>query len=197
MIVAKNFFDKPTTLLARDLLGCFIVRTINGETIAGRIVETESYLCDDPACHAYGGRRTRRTEVLFSAPGKAYIYLIYGMYYCLNVTSAPEGVGEAVLIRALEPVKGLDIMMERRGTADAKNLCSGPGKLAQALGVTREQNGLDLRRGELTLHTPESFKGFAKPAARDIVTTTRIGLNVAADLPLRFYIRGNEFISKK
>lgn len=152
---------------------------------------------------------------MFGPPGHAYIYFIYGMYYCFNVVTAPEGTGEAVLVRALEPVSGLDLMVKRRGPAkgadapkradaarpfprDLLHLCSGPAKLVLALGVSPAQNGADLRNPPLFLAShPARDRSLPRPKEADIVTTTRIGIVKAADLPLRFYLRGNPFISRK
>ncbi|MCL4146125.1 UNVERIFIED_CONTAM: hypothetical protein GTU68_049311, partial [Idotea baltica] len=164
------------------LIGCILTHRIDGKLLGGRIVETEAYLSkDDPACHASKGK-SKRNETMFAPAGISYVYLIYGMYNCVNVVSGREGKGEAVLIRALEPLFNIE------------NLCSGPGKLTQALSISREHNGLCLRQSELRVHTRNSFK-MDMPKAR-IVTSTRIGITKGVELPLRFLLAGNTFVSK-
>ncbi|MDB5104223.1 MAG: 3-methyladenine glycosylase [Fibrobacteres bacterium] len=192
------FYDRPTTEVARDLLGTVLVHDTPDGRAAGRIVETEAYLRDDPACHAARGM-TSRNEAMFGPPGRSYIYLIYGMYHCFNVVTAPSGVGEAVLIRALEPLAGIPLMARRRGTDKPKALCSGPGKLVIAMGIARVPNGSDLRKGPLLILPPESFPWHAGGGTplRNIKVTTRIGITRAAHLPLRFYLEGNPYISRK
>jgi len=160
---------------ARDLLG----KVIRHGAASARIVETEAYLgTNDAAAHSARGP-TPRTTVIFGPPGRAYVYLIYGMHYCLNVVAEPEGVAGCVLIRAVEPVAGVI------------DLSNGPGKLTRALGITLEHYGADLTRGPLTIHAPASNEKF------DIATSPRIGINKSADLPLRFFIRGNRFVSRE
>ncbi|HKP94779.1 MAG TPA: DNA-3-methyladenine glycosylase [Fibrobacteria bacterium] len=196
-----SFYARPTVEVARDLLGAVLAHRSPQGLAAGRIVETEAYLCDDPACHAARGP-TRRNQAMFGPPGRSYIYLIYGMYHCFNVVTSPRGVGEAVLIRALEPVAGLDLMARRRGTDSPKALCSGPGKLVIALGIAGVPDGSDLRKGPLAILPAESFPrpagdGATSMIPRAVKVTTRIGITQAAHLPLRFYLEGNPFISKK
>jgi DNA-3-methyladenine glycosylase len=164
-----EFFDRPVVEVARDLVGC-VLR--HGET-AGVIVETEAYHDSEPACHAYVGL-TSRTRVLFGPPGRSYVYFSYGMHALFNCVCEAEGVGAAVLIRALEPVEGLDIMRERRGLDAERDLCSGPGKLTQALGMTLADNDKPLtwvQRGT---------------APAQLIVGPRIGITKAADLPWRF-----------
>jgi DNA-3-methyladenine glycosylase len=171
---------------------CLVHDSPDGRTV-GRIVETEAYLfTHDPACHASRGK-TARNAAMFGPPGHAYIYFIYGMHYCFNVVTAAEGQGEAVLIRALEPVTGIALMEQRRKSTVLKNLCSGPSKLVQALGITRAQNGCSLMSGPLTIHDRASFGG-CPPF--DIDISPRIGITAAADLPLRFSVKGNRFTSR-
>ena len=186
----KSFFQQPTTDVARGLLGKVITHKTAEGTAAGRIVEVEAYLYrEDPACHASKGK-TARNAAMFGPAGTAYVYLIYGMYYCFNVVTALAGEGEAVLVRALEPLTGLELMAARRSTNDVRQLASGPGKLCQALAINRKQDGLDLTDSPLML-TDDGF------LADNIITTTRIGISVAVDLPLRFYVAGNPYISRK
>lgn len=188
-ILPRVFYLRGTVGVARALLGKVLVHETDEWVVAGRIVETEAYLRDDAACHASRGM-TPRTTVMFGEPGHAYVYFTYGMHHCLNVVTSPEGVGEAVLIRAIEPLCGLDTMAEHRGTAVPTNLASGPGKLCQAFGLDRRYNGLDLTRSQLLVLDD----GFVPD---EIVTTTRIGIRLAADKPWRFYIAGNPHVSRR
>lgn len=194
MLLPRSFYDKDTVTIARELLGTYLVHDAPKGRTVGRIVETEAYLFSDPACHAHKGK-TARNAAMFGPPGHAYIYFIYGMYHCFNVVTAPPGQGEAVLVRALEPVEGIALMEKRRGTPDVHNLCSGPGKLVMAMGLRREQNGAPLFRGKLTLHARGSFdQSGSEPI---VVTTPRIGITLGAELPLRFYIKGSRFASRR
>src|SRR6185437_8414474 len=163
---------------------------VHGET-AGRIVETEAYLGgDDLASHSARGV-TERTRVIFGPPGHAYVYFIYGMYECLNLVAEPAGKAGCVLIRALEPLYGIDVMRLRRpGARKLEDLASGPGKLTLAMGITRAQNGVDVTRGEFALREPRDA------AQIEIVVTPRIGISECADWPLRFLIGGNRFVSR-
>jgi DNA-3-methyladenine glycosylase len=170
-----EFYDRSVHDVARDLVGC-VVR--HGET-AGRIVEVESYHQEEPASHAFAGL-TPRTEVLFGAPGLAYVYRSYGIHAMLNAVSDAEGIGAAVLIRALEPLEGIGLMHERRGVASERLLCSGPGKLTQALGI-----GLDLNGTPITGDGPIEFLPRAGHEP-EIVAGVRIGITKAVDLPWRF-----------
>lgn len=189
------FYARATVDVARDLLGAVLAHESPEGLTAGRIVETEAYLRDDPACHAARGP-TERNQAMFGPPGRSYTYLIYGMYHCFNVVTAPRGIGEAVLIRALEPLEGLPLMARRRGTDAPKALCSGPGKLVIAMGIAKIPDGTDLRRGALTIRSPGPPSEQGDPL-RHIKVTTRIGVTQAAHLPLRFYLEGNPYISKK
>lgn len=185
-----RFFERPTVEVARSLLGKILVHDSEAGVAAGRIVETEAYLFhDDPACHAARGK-TNRNAAMFGPPGTAYVYLVYGLHYCFNVVTGKAGEGEAVLVRSLEPLSGLDLMAFRRGNPKARLLASGPGRLCQALGIGKSQNGADLSAGSLFL------AGDGYPDA-EIITTGRIGITVAAGLPLRFYIAGNSYVSRK
>lgn len=189
-ILPKEFYEKHDTLaLSKLLLGCTLVHESPEGRTAGIIVETEGYLQNDPACHAYR-KKSARNAPMFENAGTCYVYLIYGMHYCVNISSGAKDVGEAVLIRALEPTEGIGLMQKRRKTNDLKNLCNGPAKLVQAMGVTLDFNFLTLDSEDF--HCLEStYNDFS------IVTTTRIGITQGADLPYRFYIEGNRFVSKK
>ncbi|WP_027365535.1 DNA-3-methyladenine glycosylase [Desulfotruncus alcoholivorax] len=184
----REFYDRDTVTVSRALLGCFLVHRTSEGTTAGRIVETEAYLQGDPACHA-ARRMTPRNKVMFGPPGHAYVYFTYGMHYCFNVVSQSEGVGEAVLIRALEPVHNIKLMQQRRGRERLMDLCSGPAKLTRAMGIGIEQNCVDLTTGDLYL--------CAGDAGSAIITTTRIGIREGTDLPLRFYLQDSRYVSRK
>jgi DNA-3-methyladenine glycosylase len=184
--VNREFFDRSVHEAARDLIGC---RLAVGET-AGIIVETEAYEASDPACHAFIGR-TARNEVLFGTPGHAYVYFSYGIHSLLNFVTEPEGTASAVLIRALEPTAGIDLMRDRRGREKIVELCSGPGKLTEALAVGLSLNGADLLEPPFELSEPgEAWEG------AEIVTTERIGITKAAELPWRYCAGGSRFVSK-
>jgi DNA-3-methyladenine glycosylase len=185
----KEFYEKyDTVTLSKKLLGCTMVHESPEGRTSGIIVETEAYLSNDPACHAYR-KKSSRNAAMFEGAGISYVYLIYGMYHCFNIVSGDKGVGEAVLVRALEPVEGIELMQKRRGTTQLKNLCSGPAKLVKAMGITPEFNFLPIYADEFYCIPPkdENF---------EIVTTTRIGITQGADLLYRFYIKGNKFVSK-
>lgn len=193
----KKFFTQPTRRVAKELLGAYLMHETKGGPIVGRIVETEAYLPkNDPGCHAHKGQ-TKRNAPMFGAPGHSYVYLCYGMYDLFNVVTEAEGCGAAVLIRALEPVSGIELMQRRRKMKNLQQLTNGPGKLVKALGIHRGQNSLCLRSSDLKILPPNSFPDFKPAEPRfSIVQTTRIGLSLGADLPLRYYIKGNPFISK-
>jgi DNA-3-methyladenine glycosylase len=186
-ILPRSFYERGTVEVARDLLGKVLVHG----AAAGIVVETEAYLGgDDLASHSAVGI-TDRTRVIFGPPGHAYVYLSYGMHDCLNIVAERAGDPGCVLIRALEPIEGLDTMRLRRPKARTdRDLASGPGKLTQALGITRKHAGIDMTRGDLVV--------VARPTAPpfDIAVTPRIGITKCADLPLRFLIRGNRFVSR-
>jgi DNA-3-methyladenine glycosylase len=184
--VKAAFYARPVLEVAQDLIGCVVAHG----TSAGVIVETEAYHDSEPACHAFVGL-TPRTRVLFGPPGRAYVYRSYGIHALLNAVCEPEGVGAAVLIRALEPVTGLDAMRARRGIEAVERLCSGPGKLTEALGIDLDLNDTDLERGPIVLS--------ARPRAWGEVRTSvsrRIGITKAAELPWRFCAAGSRFVSK-
>jgi DNA-3-methyladenine glycosylase len=184
--VNREFFDRSVHEVARDLIGC---RLAVGET-AGLIVETEAYEASDPACHAYVGR-TARNEVLFGPPGHAYVYFSYGIHSLLNFVTEPEGTASAVLIRALEPTEGIELMRERRGREKVEELCSGPGKLTEALGVDLSLNGADLFEPPFELSSPAG-----EWADAEVVTGPRIGITKAAELPWRYCVAGSRFVSR-
>lgn len=183
-----SFYRAPTVEVARALIGKLLVHDSPEGRTAGRIVETEAYLFEgDPACHAARGE-TKRNRSMFGPAGTAYVYLIYGMHRCLNVVTAEPGVGEAVLIRALEPLEGVELMAARRGTELLRNLCSGPGKLVQAMGIDSEHDGVDLRRSDLTVWEES---GSEEP---EVVVGPRVGISV--ELPLRFWVEGSRWVSR-
>jgi DNA-3-methyladenine glycosylase len=189
--LAQEFYDRDTEQVARDLLGCIVAcRSPEGLT-SGRIVETEAYLGPhDPACHAVAGL-TNRTRWLFGPPGVAYVYFIYGVHWCLNAVTREEGHGSAVLIRAVEPVQGVEIMRERRGVERDRDLTNGPGKLCQAMGITGRHNGLPLATSALTIHPGAPLPDEA------VAVTPRIGITKAAEWPLRWVVRESAFLSRR
>jgi DNA-3-methyladenine glycosylase len=180
------FFARPVLQVARDLVGC----TVRHGGCSGVIVESEAYHHSEPACHAYVGL-TARTSTLFGPPATAYVYRSYGIHALLNAVCEPEDVGAAVLIRALEPLEGIDRMRARRGLEGLEDLCSGPGKLTQALGIGLDLNGTSLLRGPIHIGPPP-----ARPAALEVAVGPRIGITRAADLPWRFCARGSRFVSR-
>jgi DNA-3-methyladenine glycosylase len=194
MKLTEEFYRQDTITVAKQLLGAYLVHESEWGITCGRIVETEAYLWGDPACHAYR-RQTKRNATMFGPPGLAYVYQIYGLHYCINVVTAPVGVGEAVLIRAVQPIEGIGLMQKRRGMLDIKKLCNGPGKLVQAMGITRALDGISLITGSCYIVSPVTFPEYHQPF--DMVTTTRIGITQGADLPYRYYIAKNPFISYK
>lgn len=195
--LARDFFSRDPRRVARALIGKVLVR--NGRPrLTARIVEVEAYLgADDPAAHSAAGR-TARTEVLFGPPGYAYVYFIYGNHYCLNVSCEPDGQAGGVLFRAVEPLEGVNQMARERGieiktAKDLPKLTAGPGRLAEAFGITRvRDNGVDL-----TSRASSLWLGDDGYHARGIVVTTRIGITKAADHPLRYLLGGNPFVSRK
>jgi DNA-3-methyladenine glycosylase len=208
-----EFYDRPVVEVAEDLIGCTVTYGGAGRPLSGVIVETEAYHESEPACHAFAGL-TPRTETLFGAPGRAYVYRSYGVHAMLNAVCEPERVGAAVLIRALEPLEGVEEMRARRGgiagapgqangraarragsdsapvrLRDA-DLCSGPGKLTQALGIWLSENGGDLRTGPITIGPRAD--GWSEPA---VIVGTRVGITKAVELPWRFCVAGNRHVS--
>lgn len=194
-ILPRSFYLSPPDVVARNLLGKVLVRRYRGKRLAGRIVEVEAYTgLDDPASHTFIGK-TKRNAVLFGPPGFAYVYFIYGMHYCLNFSCEPEGQPGGVLLRALEPLEGLDTMAHLRGLdghARTRLLTSGPGRLCEALAVDRAgHNGVDVTRRRSELVVEDDGFGEAPFEAGP-----RIGIRKAADRPLRFSLAGNRFVSR-
>ena len=192
----EEFFDRDPRRVARALLGKLLVRTTRGAVLAGRIVETEAYLGkNDEAAHSFRGK-TPRNAVMFGPPGRAYVYFIYGNHYCLNVSCLRDGIAGAVLFRAMEPVVGIERMAAARGIAldekcDLRKISSGPGRMAQALGVTRE------RDNEKNFVSSKSDLRICDDGhrVRSVIATTRIGIVKAAEMPLRYLVVGNRFVS--
>jgi DNA-3-methyladenine glycosylase len=184
-----RFFDQPANQAARQLLGCILEREIDGQILRGRIVETEAYDQTDLASHSYRGV-TERTRVMFGPAGFLYVYFTYGMHYCCNVVVGPAGHGAAVLIRALEPITGQDAMSLNRRGLHGTSLTNGPAKLCQALVIDKSLNGHDLNATPLKI-----LVGKLNPG-ETVVQTTRIGISQAKDVPWRFYIANNPYVSK-
>ena len=197
----REFYSKSALELARAILGFNLVHITKYGRLVGKIVETEAYMGEhDKAAHSYNNRRTKRTEVMFGPPGHAYVYLIYGMYYCLNIVAAETNIAQAVLIRAVEPVEGLEKVAELRyqkslltcSKKEILGLTNGPGKLCQAMNINKNNNGQDLCGNRLFLLKAEA------PPENDIVTTTRININYAEEaiyFPYRFYINSSPYVS--
>ena len=189
--LARSFYARPALAVARALLGRDLVRSLpDGEELRARIVEAEAYRQDDPASHSFKGRTPTR-ETMFGPPGHLYVYISYGMHFCMNVVTGRDGEGSAVLLRAAEPLKGLDRMAAFRGLAQPRLLCAGPGRFCQALGISRVQDGTDLVEGEEV----RIERGRPVPDA-DVVAGPRVGLTVAMEQPWRFTVRGSRFVSR-
>ena len=198
----RGFYSKDTLSVAQNLLGKILVHIVNGKKLSGRIVETEAYRgITDKAAHSYGGRRTKRTEVMYGSCGFSYVYMIYGMYYCFNIVTEKKGTPEAVLIRAVEPLENLNEISLNRynrsfsslNKAQIKNLTNGPGKLCNALSIGKNENNRDLCSSTLYLED-DNFSSFS------IKNAKRIGISYAqeaADYPWRFYIENNIYVSSK
>ncbi len=186
------FFRQDAETVARGLLGAVVVSEVRGCLTAGRIVEVEAYLgAEDPASHAWRLRRHPGNEALYGPAGSWYVYRSYGMHWCTNLVTGPTGQGAAVLLRALEPLEGLEAMRRRRGMTEPRVLCAGPGRLCQALSITRALDGMPMRRSVVRVEQGEGFAG------EDVVTTPRIGISRAADWPLRFMVRGSPWVSRR
>ncbi len=186
----RTFYRQASPIVAERLLGCYLHRVIDGVELVGKIVETEAYGVGDEACHAFRGM-TPRNAVLFGDGGYSYVYFTYGMYYCFNVSTNEEGAAEAVLIRGIEPVAGIEKMRELRPKAKRdRDLTNGPGKLCQVFSLTRDDNAVDL------IESDEIFITQAKPVAANLIgVSSRIGITVATHFPWRFFIKGNEYVS--
>ena len=182
--LSRSFFERPAPEVARDLIGTMLL--VDG--VGGIVVETEAYDRDDPASHSFRGQ-TRRNAAMFGPVGHAYVYRSYGMHWCLNAVCGSGATGSAVLIRALQPVTGLDLIRQRRGLADPRLLCSGPGRLCQALGVTGAHNGLPLDRPPMAMQ--------ARSAPVEVVAGPRIGITRGTTAPWRFGLSGSAFLSRK
>ncbi|HEV8124266.1 MAG TPA: DNA-3-methyladenine glycosylase [Gemmatimonadales bacterium] len=186
-----SFFARPVETVARELLGTVMVSVVQGTVTAGRIVETEAYLGrDDPASHGYRLRRNARNQSLYGPPGTWYVYLSYGMHWCANLVCQVDGIGAAILVRALEPLEGLEQMRSRRGGVADRLIASGPGKLCQALGITRALDGALMPRSTVTVLTG----GLTRD--EPVQVTPRIGITKAVEWPLRFVVAGSPWVSK-
>lgn len=183
MLLGRDFFARDVVAVARDLIGV----TLLVDGVGGPIVETEAYAPDDPASHSYKGR-TATNGAMFGPPGHAYVYRIYGLHWCLNVVCGASGPGSAVLVRAIEPVHGVEIMGLRRGLDDRRRLCSGPGRLCQALAITGRHDGLPLDALPFGLHP--------RLVELAIAVGTRIGIRLGAETPWRFGLAGSRFLSR-
>ena len=192
MKLSRDFYLRDVNIIARDLIGKILVHETKEGITSGIIVETEAYRGpDDKASHTYNNKRTARTEIQYKQGGFAYIYLIYGLYYCFNVTVNSENKPEAVLIRALEPLEGISIMMTRRRTQRIKNLCNGPGKLCDALAINQSSYGADLCGNSLYIRNDEKFY--------DVMTSPRINIDYSQEykfLPWRYFAADNIYVSK-
>jgi DNA-3-methyladenine glycosylase len=196
LILQRPFYEQNVLTVSKELLGKILVHESSEGATKGRIVETEAYMGpEDQAAHSSGGRRTARNEVMYGQKGHAYVYFIYGMYFCFNITAGNmPSKPEAVLIRAIEPVEGEDLMKKRRGSKQEKNLTNGPGRLCMAMDISKAQN-------KLNLTAPPFYVEDASPVTQtDIVEATRIGVDYGGEWknkPWRFYIKGNRFVSIK
>ena len=191
----RSFYLRPTVRVAKDLLGKYIVRTHRGAKLIGKIVEAEAYCTGDPAAHSFRGK-TKRNAVMFGGAGHLYVYFTYGMHWCANVVTQREGIGEAVLIRAVEPIAGLETMMNNRPLKKRTNppaplLTNGPAKFCQAFGITGKENGTDLLGNDVYILTGEKI-----PRSK-IGTSSRIGVTNGSEQQWRFFVKGNPWVSRK
>jgi DNA-3-methyladenine glycosylase len=193
----RSFFTPSAAIVAPRLLGHILVRQTSEGPMAALIIETEAYVVDDPACHGYGGESPRNRS-MYGPPGHAYVYFIYGVYWCVNAVCRPKGIAEAVLIRAVEPITGVELMRKHRPVAHDKQLTNGPGKLCTALGIDRALDGADLcdAQSPLWIGRNPQHKNLLLDKG-PMITTTRIGITKAAHLPLRFYLQGSAWVSKQ
>ena len=187
--IPRGFFERYTPSVARDLVGCRLVRVVRGRRVSGVVVETEAYRGQhDPASHAFRGK-TRRNEVMFGPPGRAYVYFTMGMHYCLNVTTEPKGVPAAVLLRALEPSEGVEFMVAKRKVDDVRRLASGPGNLTRALAIDGGLNGEDLVRSEWLFLERGTYLG-------PVGVSARVGVSSGRGRRWRFFAQGSPFVSR-
>ncbi|MDF2986156.1 MAG: DNA-3-methyladenine glycosylase [Eubacterium sp.] len=198
----REFYNRDSIIVAKELLGKVLIHETDGQRISARIVETEAYMgVEDKAAHSYGGKRTPRVEIMYGGPGFSYIFMIYGMYYCFNIVTREAGTPQAVLVRAAEPLEGTELMSQRRfgrsyeqlTKGQRRGLTNGPGKLCGALSINRSFNGMDLCGNKVYVEE-------GKSGNFSIVTTKRVGIDYAEeakDYPWRFYIEGNEYVSVK
>lgn len=193
--IKESFYQTDTESVAKNLLGKKLVHIVNGHRISGIITETEAYLgIKDKACHTYAGKKTDKTKSMYLDGGHAYIYFIYGKYYCFNVVTRTQEHPEAVLIRSLEPLEGIEWMKKIRNKEKISDLTTGPGKLCEALAITKKQDGMSLVNSELTIEEHKNL------SSNQIVARPRVGIHYAEEAiswPLRFYIKDNSFVSKK
>jgi len=193
----RSFYKPSARLVAGRLLGHWLVRNLPDGSCGGTIVETEAYLADDPACHAFPGL-TPRNRVMFGEPGHGYVYFIYGCHFCVNAVCRPAGVAEAVLIRAIEPAFGLKALLRNRLISEPGDVTNGPGKLCQAMAIDRSLDGIDLCDAHSTLFIAQNSQVEAFQIKRGPkITTQRIGITKAAALPLRFVLSGSRHVSRK
>lgn len=185
----RSFYLRPTITVAQDLLGKYIIRKLGRQRLIGKIVETEAYGERDPASHSYRGK-TKRNEVMFWEGGHLYVYFTYGMHFCANVVTGPEGRGEAVLIRAVEPIDGIEAMVKKRTTPLLTTLTDGPAKFCQAFGIGRKENGIDLLGDEIYITNGERI-----PRSR-IGKSIRIGITNGKEKKWRFFVSGNTYVSR-
>ena len=191
--INRRFYTRDTLKVAKAILGKVLVRRTPLEVFTGKIVETEAYRgTDDPASHSFRGK-TNRNEVMFGKPGITYVYFTYGNHHCLNIVTERTGIPAAVLIRSIEPLKGIETMKRNRSVEKIIDVASGPGKLTKAFQITREDNNIDVTdsSSNISIHTPAEEKSF------QIVQTTRIGIRLAQEFPWRFYIKENPHVSKR
>ena len=193
----QSFFEPSAQQVAPALLGHWLIRNTPAGPCGGLIVETEAYLRDDPACHSYGGE-TSRNRVMWGDPGRAYVYLIYGYHFCVNAVCQPAGIAEAVLIRALEPALGQTLMRGKRLVGTDRELSNGPAKLCEALDINRRLDGSNLCDANSPLFIASNSEANRFFQLRGpVVNTTRVGITKAAGLPLRFYLEGSPFVSRR
>jgi DNA-3-methyladenine glycosylase len=190
-ILARSFYERDTVLVAQELIGKILHRTIDGHEMSGMIVETEAYKGNDPACHAFRGK-TERTKALFEPAGHAYIYFTYGNHYCLNIVAHDGSHAGGILIRALEPLTGIEMMQKKRSTHTVTSLCSGPGKITQALSINKSDYGTDITKRNGIFVTDHKLK-----KNELVIATPRIGISKAQDYLWRFCLDGSIFVSKR